>query len=151
VFPNGFLFKEDFFKLYKELYPHKENTTSFLSLLFDGFDKDKSGVVTFSEFLIAVSLSGQNDAEKKLRLAFSIYDYNNNGKLEREEIDAIVQGLRGLADSVDQGKFDQFAESDLNGWDKDKNGYLTEDEFIKFILAEPLLKKYFLSLIKVHE
>jgi Ca2+-binding EF-hand superfamily protein len=101
--------------------------------------------------LIAVSLSGQNDPEKKLRLAFTIYDYNNNGKLEKDEIDAILTGLRDLADEVDKGKFDELNESDLNNWDKDKNGYLTEDEFIKFILSEPLLKKYFLNIIKAHD
>jgi Ca2+-binding EF-hand superfamily protein len=143
------LFKEDFFKLYKELYPHKENTKDFLELIFDAFDKDKNGFITFPEFLIAVSLSGQNDPEKKLRLAFSIYDYNNNGLLEKEEMEAIITGLKGLADDVDKEKFNEL--NNLNNWDKDRNGCLTEDEFTTYILSEPLLKKYFLNIIKAHD
>ena len=41
--------------------------------MFSAFDSDKSGLVTFEEFLIAISLSGKSDPRKKLHLAFGIY------------------------------------------------------------------------------
>ncbi len=38
------------------------------------FDLDHSGKIDFTEFLIAISLSSEGNVEKKLKLAFQMYD-----------------------------------------------------------------------------
>jgi Ca2+-binding EF-hand superfamily protein len=41
--------------------------------MFSAFDNDSSGIVSFEEFLISISLSGKNDPRQKLHLAFRIF------------------------------------------------------------------------------
>jgi Ca2+-binding EF-hand superfamily protein len=141
------LYKSDFIKLYKMLYPHKENSGALLNLLFDAFDLDKSGLISFSEFLIAVSLSGQNDPEKKLRLAFSIYDHNNNGRLEKKEFEMLLDSVKGIMKSSSAGTYEQI----LQDWDSKKQDYLTQDEFVQFVMSEPALKEFYLGLIQTND
>ena len=140
--------REQFKKLYRELYPYKAdiNTDEFLNLLFRAFDTDGSGFISFTEFLIAVSLSGRKEPNEKLAMAFRLYDHNKNGRLEEKEIENIVAGLNSIANGVPT-----LEKEHLYQWDKDKSGYLTEQEFIEFVLSNKELTRYFINLIKTHD
>ena len=51
------------------------------------FNSDKSGDVTFPEFVRAFStLSGKATLEEKLRFAFELYDINGNGVIDAAEM-----------------------------------------------------------------
>lgn len=51
------------------------------------FNSDKSGNVTFSEFVRAFStLSGKATLQEKLRFAFELYDINGNGVIDAAEM-----------------------------------------------------------------
>lgn len=65
------------------MYPEKR-CEDFMDQIFALFDFDKSGFITFDEFLIAISLSGHKDPGEKLKLVFRMYDYNRNGQIEKE-------------------------------------------------------------------
>lgn len=145
IYPNGFVFKDDFAKLYKQLFPYKQSD-EFIDKIFLAFDADKSGFVSFSELMIAISLSGQSDPVKKLHLVFNIFDKNNSKTLEISEVNSILNGFKGIMDEKDSVEV-----NDLMNWDKDQNGSLNEDEFINLVMSKPVLKKYFIDLIKVHE
>jgi len=119
-------------------------------LIFAAFDTDKSGFVTFTEFLIAVSLSSNKDPRKKLHLAFKMYDRNRSGSLEKSEIDSILNGLKETATKTSLDT-DQIKSSDIMNWDKDGNGCLNEEEFVNYIMSNETLKKYYLDLIKTHD
>ena len=146
AYPTGFLFKEEFAKLYSQLFPHKD-CTAFLDKLFLAFDSDKSGFVSFTELMIAISLSSNDDATKKLKLVFNIYDKNNSKSLELGEVNAILTGLKNTM--IHDSEMDEVNE--IMKWDKDINGSLNEQEFIDLIMSKPTLKKYFIDLIKVHD
>jgi Ca2+-binding EF-hand superfamily protein len=118
--------------------------------MFAAFDTDKSGYVTFTEFLIAVSLSSNKDPRKKLHLAFKMYDRNRSGSLDKSEIDSILNGLREIAIKKGLG-IDEIEYSKLMNWDKDGNGSLNEEEFFNYIMSNETLKKYYLDLIKTHD
>ena len=140
--PNGYSNKEEFIKLYQQLYPHKK-CENFMHEIFQLFDMDKNGIITFSEFLIAISLSGHRKPEEKLRLVFKMYDYNQNGLIEKEEIDTILKSVAHISPEID--------EQAIINWDKDNNGHLNEEEFVQFIMNNPKLRKYFIELIKIHD
>ena len=110
------------------------------------FDLDKSGFVSFTELMIAISLSGQNDPVKKLKLVFSIYDKNNSKSLELSEVNVILNGIKKIVNESDIDEIDEIMK-----WDKDTSGSLNEEEFIALIMSQPVLKKYFIDLIKVHD
>lgn len=142
LYPYGELNLDQFKKLYKVLYPHKE-CDEFLSHIFSMFDSDKSGFVSFSEFCSAISLSGRSNPEEKLRLIFNMYDYTQNGHIERPEIDWI---LRSVSEVCDEITFEEVMH-----WSKDGNDYLTQEEFVRFVMDHPKLKEFFLKLIKVRD
>jgi Ca2+-binding EF-hand superfamily protein len=96
--------------------------------------------------MIAISLSGQNDINKKLHLVFNIFDKNNNKTLSVSEVENILNGFKGIMDEKDLGEVENIMK-----WDKDRNGSLNEEEFINLIVSTPVLKKYFIDLVKVHE
>lgn len=96
--------------------------------------------------MIAISLSGQNDINKKLHLVFNIFDRNNSKTLSVSEVENILNGFKGIMDEKDLGEVENIMK-----WDKDRNGSLNEEEFINLIVSTPVLKKYFLDLVKVHE
>ena len=96
--------------------------------------------------MIAISLSGQSDPVKKLHLVFNIFDKNNSKTLDISEVNSILNGFKGIMDEKDSVEV-----NDLMNWDKDQNGSLNEDEFINLVMSKPVLKKYFIDLIKVHE
>ena len=58
----------------------KGKADKFCSHVFKVFDSDGSGEIDFTEFLIAISVTAQGDAKKKLVLAFKMYDVDQNGK-----------------------------------------------------------------------
>lgn len=128
------------------MFPHKD-CKEFIDKIFLAFDADKSGFVTFSELMIAISLSGRADPVKKLHLVFNIYDRNHNGRIEKKEIDEILNSIKQVS-SLDNIDLD---EDGIMNWDKDNNGYLNEDEFVNFVMSNPNLKKFYLNLIKVHD
>ncbi|CAF0707236.1 unnamed protein product [Brachionus calyciflorus] len=142
LYPSGFLFKDQFCKLYKDLYPNKQSD-KYLEQIFKIFDSDKNGIVTFGEFVITVFLQGRKEPEEKLRLVFRMYDHNRNGFVDKKEIEAI---LKSIAENCEEITYEE-----LMDWDKDESGMLNEDEFIKFTMDKPKLKKFYLDLIKVHD
>ena len=55
------------------------------------FDTDSSGEIDFVEFLIAISITAQGDAKKKLELAFRMYDVDKNGRVDKKEMEKIIE------------------------------------------------------------
>jgi Ca2+-binding EF-hand superfamily protein len=96
--------------------------------------------------LTAISLSGKAEPDEKLHMAFKMYDYNHNGRLENPEVAYILKGLRNLSKDT-SSHFDL----DPLKWDKEQKGFLTEDDFVSFVKSEPIILKYYLDLIKLHD
>lgn len=54
--------------------------------IFDTFDKDHNGKVSFREFMCAYVLTTPGHLEKKLEYTFDLYDMDGNGYLDLDEI-----------------------------------------------------------------
>ena len=67
--------KKKFNEVYKVFYPHGK-PDKFGSLVFKVFDVDNSGFIEFTDLLIAISITAQGDAYKKLTLAFKMVFYS---------------------------------------------------------------------------
>lgn len=66
------------------------DATKFCKICFTAFDKDKSGFIDFFEFISAIGIFAKGNIEDKLKLAFDIYDYNDDGFIEKKEAQSIV-------------------------------------------------------------
>lgn len=76
---KGQLDKKKFIEAYQSFYPQGK-AEKFCGHVFKVFDVDDSGRIDFTEFLIAISVTSQGDAKKKLSMAFKMYDMDKNGK-----------------------------------------------------------------------
>lgn len=56
------------------------------AFIFDVFDKDHNGKVSFREFMCAYVLTSPGRLDKKLAYTFELYDLDNNGYLDIDEI-----------------------------------------------------------------
>ena len=84
--PNGKLEKKLFINIYKQSFPMGD-ATKFCKICFMAFDKDKSGYIDFYEL---IGIFAKGNIQDKLKLAFDIYDYNDDGYIERKEAEQIV-------------------------------------------------------------
>ena len=79
-YPDGNIDQKEFAQIFKKTYP-TGNPEKYAKIAFKAFDDNKSGKITFEEFLLSTSFvtRGHGDREKAIDFAFDIYDSDNNG------------------------------------------------------------------------
>ena len=87
--PSGQLSKEKFLQVYSQFFPDG-NAESFCEHVFRTFDNDQSGKIDFKEFLLAINITSGGSAEQKLAWAFTMYDIDGNGTIEKVEMREII-------------------------------------------------------------
>ncbi|PRP80010.1 calcium-binding protein [Planoprotostelium fungivorum] len=88
--PNMLIDKEGFVKVTKGMGIQDE----FLQdLIFNKFDRDKSGSVDFIEFISGLSVLTRGTPDEKLRSAFEMYDIDGNGSISKEEFKKILSSF----------------------------------------------------------
>ena len=103
---------------FKQIFPDNYITEEKMKFILDRIDDNKDGVISYEEFL-RVTIDEKILLEKNnLKLAFGKFDLNKDGKLSKEELLNILDN--GASDYVDDL---------LNLIDKNKDGYISFDEF----------------------
>ncbi len=64
---------DQFVKFYAQSFPNGDSTR-FCKRVFKAFDLDNSKTIDFDELLLAISATSFGETDKKLNLAFEIYD-----------------------------------------------------------------------------
>jgi Ca2+-binding EF-hand superfamily protein len=111
--------------------------------VFKVFDADGSGQIDFTEFLIAISITAQGDAKKKLVLAFKMYDVDKNGRVDKKEMEKIIEAiydLLGEEHRKGENAPSERVKTIMHKLDKDQNGYLSEEEFVEGCLNDAMLR-----------
>jgi neuronal calcium sensor 1 len=84
---DGELNHDEFVSLFKSLSTDEpEYLDKHSEFIFDSFDRDHNGRISFKEFLIAYALLSKGDLEKKIEYTFTLYDLDNNGYLDIDEV-----------------------------------------------------------------
>ncbi|KAL0830408.1 hypothetical protein ABMA28_002587 [Loxostege sticticalis] len=137
-----YLVKEDTFKIiYSQFFPQGANTAQYAHFVFNTLDQDRSGLLSFEEFVTGLSILSRGTLEEKLRWTFSLYDINGDGYITKEEMTEIVNAVYDLMgrivdpsadDEVVREKVERlFQKMDLN-----RDGVLTLDEFLDCCLRD---------------
>ncbi|XP_022701406.1 calsenilin-like isoform X2 [Varroa jacobsoni] len=77
--PSGMV-KEDTFKMiYSQFFPRGADASQYAHFVFNTFDQDNTGAITFTDFVIGLSVLSRGSLQEKLRWTFNLYDINGDG------------------------------------------------------------------------
>ena len=85
--------------------------------------------------MMVVSATAMGDLDKKIELAFKIYDINRNGFIEKNEMIIVIEALFDLlnfdhSQRTGINSAEERVNSIMNRLDLDKDDLLTKQEFI---------------------
>lgn len=113
-----------------------------LKELFVLFDRDGDGTIDFREYVIGVTiLCRPANTEDVLRMAFRLFDTDEDEKITREEFTALLRSALGVSD-LNMVKL--FKEIDADG-----SGFITFSEFQAFAMTHPEYAKLFTTYLEL--
>jgi len=130
--PEGFIRKEDFVRTMRQM----GVKDAFLhDLVFNAFDFNKDGNISFNEFIVSLSIMTRGDAQEKLDFAFKMYDVNHDGHISRDEMIQIMESFYKLVGGLvtfSGEKYDTpdvFVSKFFDEMDADQDGIISSQEY----------------------
>jgi len=112
--------------------------------LFEMFDKDHSGAISFKELMAGLSIFYGGNEEEKVMLLFNVYDQDNNGTLSFAELEVALHDAHVFIHGHPPKDRDRSRwNKAFRTLDKDHSGQLDRDEFLDVIRVFPDLLEYF--------
>ncbi|KAL0477484.1 hypothetical protein AKO1_008209 [Acrasis kona] len=124
------------------------NADAPIDHLFRSYDRDRSGSISFEEFILYLSITAptqtDQDPEKIIEVTFLLYDADGDGHLSRTELEAGMKDtFRLLGHDVDSDKFQKIIEQRVNQLidiaDVNGDGNLTLEEIQVAVKKNPKL------------
>ncbi|TWW78865.1 Kv channel-interacting protein 4 [Takifugu flavidus] len=133
--PSGVVNEENFKTIYSQFFPQGDSSM-YAHFLFEAFDTDKNGSVSFEDFVFGLSIILRGTVNDRLNWAFNLYDLNKDGCITKEEMLDIMKSIYDM-----MGKYTyptmqddaprEHVESFFQKMDRNKDGVVTIDEFIE--------------------
>ncbi|CAL2052783.1 unnamed protein product [Caenorhabditis brenneri] len=139
--PSGELKMEEFQGIYKQFFPNGD-PSKFASFVFNVFDNNHDGHISFSEFIAALSITSRGTLDEKLDWAFSLYDVDKDGFITKDEMADIVDAIYSMIGNMlelpkDEDTPQKRVEKIFTNMDKNLDGQLTREEFKEGSKADP--------------
>ncbi|XP_071663457.1 Kv channel-interacting protein 4 isoform X3 [Patagioenas fasciata] len=139
--PSGVVNEETFKEIYSQFFPQGDSTT-YAHFLFNAFDTDHNGSVSFEDFVMGLSILLRGTVQEKLSWAFNLYDINKDGYITKEEMLDIMKAIYDMMGKctypvLKEDAPRQHVETFFQKMDKNKDGVVTIDEFIESCQKNP--------------
>jgi Ca2+-binding EF-hand superfamily protein len=124
------------------------NEDSPVDHLFRSYDRDRSGSISFEEFIIYLSITAptqtEQDPEKIIEVTFALYDENGDGTLTADELKrGMKDTFRLLGHDVESEKFksviDHRVKKLFDAADVNNDGQITLEEIKEAVKKQPKL------------
>ncbi|CAF1538217.1 unnamed protein product, partial [Adineta ricciae] len=131
--PTGELTKAMLIAALKEVYS-KGNVTNYCNYAFSKIDKDKSGTITFVEFMSAIALTQPDNVDKRLEMVFFMCDEDNSNAIDAEEIIKFIEVISELEDeknAIDISTARSIVTKMMEICGKSPDDNFTKEEFLR--------------------
>ncbi|KAM5135103.1 recoverin [Mantella aurantiaca] len=138
--PSGKISEKQFEGIYSKFFPDAD-PKAYARHVFRSFDANNDGTLDFKEYMIALHMTSSGKANQKLEWAFSLYDVDGNGTINKIEVLEIIMAIFKMINAEDQKHLpddENTPEKRTNKiwvyFGKKDNDKLTEGEFIQGIV-----------------
>ncbi|OCT60813.1 S-modulin [Xenopus laevis] len=138
--PTGRISKQQFEGIYSKFFPDAD-PKAYARHVFRSFDANNDGTLDFKEYMIALHMTSSGKTNQKLEWAFSLYDVDGNGTINKLEVLEIITAIFKMITTEDQKHLPEDENTPDRRtnkiWDffgKKDNDKLTEGEFIQGIM-----------------
>lgn len=133
--PTGKVTESVLRDIYAKFFPHGD-TSRYAHYVFNSFDNDKSGEITFEEFAFSLSALLRGSMEDKITWTFNLYDIDHDGRITKEEMLNVVSSIysllgKSITPQVENNTARLHVEKVFQKLDLNKDGVVTLEEFVE--------------------
>ncbi|XP_064176982.1 Kv channel-interacting protein 2 isoform X1 [Anguilla rostrata] len=133
--PCGMVNEETFKLIYSQFFPQGDSSM-YAHFLFDAFDTQKNGSVSFEDFVTGLSVILRGSIVDRLNWAFNLYDLNKDGCITKEEMTDIMKSIYDMMGKCTYPTMQEDAprehvENFFRKMDRNNDGVVTIEEFIE--------------------
>eukprot|EP01096_Ripella_sp_DP13-Kostka_P014468 TRINITY_DN6549_c0_g1_i1.p2 TRINITY_DN6549_c0_g1~~TRINITY_DN6549_c0_g1_i1.p2 ORF type:complete len:218 (-),score=88.32 TRINITY_DN6549_c0_g1_i1:17-625(-) len=96
--------------------------------IFDIIDTDKSGEISFAEWVSLLSCINRGSTSEQIELMFKLYDLDGNGSLQKNEIQKIIEFLHRFRHF--EKPAEEITDEVFDALDANHDGKITLHEFV---------------------
>ncbi|XP_051979065.1 guanylyl cyclase-activating protein 2-like [Xyrauchen texanus] len=130
VCPSGALHLHEFRKIFG-VQSTSEDEALYMETIFKSFDTNRDNVIDFMEFVAAVHLVLRGKLEDRLKWSFKVYDRDENGKLDRQEVKHIIRVICKLKKKDIGMAPSEICDRIFELVDENKDGQISLSEFME--------------------
>merc|ERR1739846_169694 len=140
--PNGKMKPKDFREMMSKALP-KKDASKMEKHVFRIYDANNDGYTDFTEFMLIFFIMSDGTPEEVLTKIFRVFDVNSDGTITQKEMTKLIKDMYGLLKEEDPSLAakELVAKSAFAEMDKDQDGKVTNDEFIKACMGHEEFSK----------